>query len=323
MNPEYSIPTSNLPGYTFTQISNSLIEVKYEFPSNTTENNVDFTYNRDSNSIYFALKGQDYPILCGILCHPVNTVSTSYSESKYIITLEVDSNEENTWNLLVNAPSKKGIDPKSVFLLGADANNNRKYDEAFELISASASEGYTPAMEILADIYSSEESPYKEHYNIDNSIDTLNKLFESTEDPNHGMRLASIYRTLKRPEEAKDVLTKCADKSKDAKLMLAFMLSPLTGELDEPEKAVELLRDLSNEHVPEATSVLINHLEKGVGATSDEKEIKKLRTELRDIQRKNLLSKYKNVFIGLAIAAAACATIAGIKLIKKRRNNNK
>ena len=44
MNPEYSIPTSNLPGYTFTQISNSLIEVKYEFPSNTTENNVDFTY---------------------------------------------------------------------------------------------------------------------------------------------------------------------------------------------------------------------------------------------------------------------------------------
>lgn len=320
MYPQFPIPTNGLPGYLFAEIDNSQIEVKYEISSTVPESDIIFTYNKESNSIYLSVKNQPNPILCGVLLHPVNSVTSVPNE--HIIIIEINPNEKEEWGLLIKSPSDEGIDPKSEFLLGAEANNNQDYEKAFQYISSSAEKQYIPAMEALIDIYSTEESPYKSHYNLEDCINVLKKLFDLTEDPEAGMRLANIYKSLKRPEEAKEILTRCADTSNDAKLSLAILLSHLTGEFDETEKAIQLLRELAADHMIEAISALITHLEKGYGTPLDDNEIKRLRNELLNIKRKQIGEKYKNVFIGCAVVAATtCAVIVGIALFRKRRSH--
>lgn len=322
MYPQFPIPTNALPGYSFTEIDNSQIEVKYEFPSAISESDINFNFNKENNSINLSIKNQANPILCGVLYHQVNKVTTSHTETEYTINIEINPTEDEEWDLLIKSPSDEGIDAKSEFLLGAEANNNEDYEKAFQYISSSAEKQYIPAMEALIDIYSTEESPYKEHYNLEDCTNVLKKMFDLTEDPDAGMRLANIYKSLKKPEEAKEVLQKCAEKSNEAKLQLAILLSRLTGELDETERAIELLRELAADHMIEAISALITHLEKGYGTPLDDNEIKRLRNDLLNIKRKQIGEKYKNVFIGCAVAAAVtCATLIGVAIFKRRRNH--
>ncbi|KAK8840297.1 hypothetical protein M9Y10_030852 [Tritrichomonas musculus] len=321
MYPQFPLPTNCLPGYSFNQISNSLIEIIYEFPSPTAESDIKFSYNKDNNSIFLAITNQDDPILCGVLTNPINDATPLFSESAYKITLSFDPSEENSWDLLIKASSNTGIDPKSEFLLGAEANNKQNYEEAFKLISSAAEKKYIPAMQALIDIYSLEESPYKDHYNLEESTKILKQLFDMTEDPDAGVRLATIYRSLKHPEEAKQILERCADKSDEAKLMLAVILSPLTGELNEPERAVQILRELADNNSMEAISALIPHYQKGVGTPVDLNEVKRLKRELIRMQSRRFGQEHKNIFIGLAAAAVVCASAVGIALFLRRRGH--
>lgn len=321
MYPQFPVATNALPGYSFTQIDNSQIEVKYEFPSPTSEKDITFCFDRDTCSIYLSIKDQPHPALCGTLSHSVNNVTTVYSESEYAINIEINPNEKDPWDLLIKSPNKHGIDPKSEFLLGAEANNNEDYEKAFQYISSAAEKQYFPAMEALVDIYSTVESPYKSHYNLEDCVKILRNLFDLTEDPDAGIRLATIYKDLKMPKEEREILTRCADKSNYAKLMLADLLSPLNGSFNETDKAIQLLRELADDHMIDGISALITNLENGYGTPLDDNEIKRLKNEIVNYQRKQITEKYKNVFIGCAVAVATCAAIIGITLYRKKRSH--
>ena len=66
-------------------------------------------------------------------------------------------------------------------------------------------------------------------------------------------------------EEAKSILQSCSETNDTAKLMLAKLLSPIFGELDEPQVSVKLFTQLADVKNHEAMRCLGKHLIDGIG----------------------------------------------------------
>ena len=111
---EHSVIPTGLPhGYSFQQ-SGDAITIKIDLDPSTSESDIVFEYEESENSIYLGRIGKNIPLLCGILFGPVQT--PSHEVFPDIIRVTMKKSDPKPWTVVISGPSKKGIDPKSLFL---------------------------------------------------------------------------------------------------------------------------------------------------------------------------------------------------------------
>ena len=302
-------------GYSMSQ-ERDVITIVENVPKDTQNSDIILDFNKKENSIYLGVRGSS-PIVCGILYAKVREVQ-SFKFDSPVVTVKLLKVNNDMWPYLISAKSSRGIDTKSQFLLGVVAESNGNYNEAFKLYSLAAQKNYLPAMRYIAYIYASDENPYNVKANIRESINVYQNMFRVSHDIEIGLILSKSLRKAKRLDEARQILELCANYSNEAKFMLACMLTPLYGELDEPEKSIKLFKELSDNQVIDATKKLIEHYEKGIGTSVNLEEAERLKQELAKAApvKKSPPSKLWMLVGTIAVGAAAGCIFFGKQIHK-------
>ena len=319
---EHSIlPAGFSHGYSFQQINEKIL-VRITLDRGTRNSDVLFEYSPDTNSIFCSLKGQQVPLLCGKLSYPVQDVAHKVEDSQCEITMR-KAGGTKSWAMLISDASDRGIDPKSQFLLGIKADAERNFQLAWRQFQGASDAGYFPARLLVADVYASADNPYGVAVDIEKSIGMLSELFEETKRSEIAIKAAKLLVMQERYDDATSILEKAL--SHDARLMLAELLSPLFGPLNEPERAVEIFEDLARQNHPKAMRRLAKHHTVGCGVPINKNRAKSLLSAARCLDGEEpetieVSSRWAGFFIGFSVAAVALSVGIGVyTAISKRK----
>ncbi|KAH0787812.1 hypothetical protein GPJ56_008335 [Histomonas meleagridis] len=325
MDIEHSLSEEGINyGYQMTQ-NDETITVTTKYSPKFSGQGVIFEYLPEDNSLYLGFREQP-PEICGRLYSGVNSAICNSTSTEIIVTLIKSS--KNEWPFLISSPSAHGIDSKSLFLLGLHADSSKDYQTAWTNFFNSYKAGYYPAAILVADILMSSENPYSVKQDLDESIKILLNIFDETHKPQIAIKAASALKKRHRFMDARALLERCADQDDDAKLMLAKLLSPIFGELDEAQHAVSLFAALSSKKNPEAMRCLAKHMLTGSGIEKNKEEAKRLIEEAKSIDGVaaeiiQISDKWSHVLIGAAIGVGVAAVAFGIVALWRRRSGNK
>jgi hypothetical protein len=307
-------------GYTFQQIQPTTISVKIPLPSSVRPDDVEFAYNPDENSIYLTAQSAD-PILCGILFAQVSDVSHRLQGD--IVELRAVKSAPRLWPRLIASPSPRGIDPKSQYLLGQDADARGQVETAWIDFSAAAAAGFPPARLFVADVYTTPDNPYKVTPDLEKAAGLYADLFAEFRTADVGLRSAETLQKLGRFAEAQTVLDGMA--SPEAILALAVILSSLASppnDVKNDEKAVRLFSQLMVQNDPSGMRWLARHLEEGVGIAQNGKRARELaeRADRADGKfRKPVVVAGEPGPVVVAAAAAVGVLVLGLAVYVWRR----
>lgn len=263
MDIEHSLLKSGIKsGYKWSQTQDT-IKIKVYRPSEATQEEISFEYLPSDNSITLSFCNNSNSGICGRLYNSIK--DAKYEISEMVVKIVLTKVSPKMWPLVISDKCAKGIDSKSLFMLGVQADSLKQYKNAWNYFRESSEMGYVIAKLLVADILISSKNPYGVKCDIDRSISILSDIYSQTKIPEIGIKVAAAYKKNSMFAEAKNILQLCSQESDDAKLMLAKLLSPIFGELDEPEISVKLFTQLSESKNPEAMRCLGKHMVDGIG----------------------------------------------------------
>ena len=118
---------------------------------------------------------------------------------------------------------------------------------------------------------------------------------------------------------------KRAELTEADRLMLAELLSPLFGPLNEPERAVAIFEDLARQNHPKAMRRLAKHHTVGCGVPINKNRAESLLSAARYLDGEEpetveVSSRWAGFFIGFSVAAVALSVGIGVyTAISKRK----
>jgi TPR repeat protein len=205
--------------------------------------------------------------------------------------------EPQQWPIFISGPCSRGIDSKSLFILGIYADARHEPREAWAYFSKSAEAGYIPALYLLSSVYTSESNPYGVKPNP-----------ERTHDPRVAIRAADLLIQAKRYGQARAILETCAGASPEAKLKLANLLSPLDGQLSDAPTALRLYAELAEQGETGGMRRLALDLTEG-GSVGIERDVNRAWQLLKRANELDGHGKQKVVSSG-TVGAVACIVVA-------------
>lgn len=313
-------PTGINDGYTFQQTISSII-ITFPISSGCDISKIEFSLIDTEKSIYAGIKGQK-PNVCGKMWG--STFNVNHSLTNTLCKIIMQKEEHVIWPLFIDGPSIKGIDSKSLFVLGIfeDAKGNSSC--AYQNYCKAAEQDYKPALLFLADALLSDTNPYDVPQNIEESISLLQRIPLEFRDDAITKRLASAMLHLGQKEKALNELKRKADEYPEVRLELAKRLSPLSEyKGNEPDQAVHHLEILAAKDNFEALLLLSQHLFKGCGTKKDKQraiQIDKHLAEI-DIHHQPVFKDRRaatSAAIALSLSLALIGTTVGLLIIRRR-----
>lgn len=318
------LPKGDCHGYDYQQSNgSSLITVVVPREASVAESDINFEYNAEERSIYLGVRDQP-PLVCGILYAPVESCKNEVLSDIIKITITKTSNV--IWARLISGPSSKGIDAKSLFYYGIHLDTQHQYRDAWTAISKAATLNYFPALLFVAETYMEEQNPYGIPQNVDEGIRIYVEIYNKYHFEDIGLRAAEALRKRQRYTEARAILESCSSTSPEAKLLLGELLSPIYGEINDPQAAVQYFTELVQTRNPKAMRHLAEHLKQGVGIAQDNDRAEQLIHQANEIEGKNeivvrYIDDWSSVAICASVAAAAVAAAFGIWVIVSKRHH--
>ena len=323
MDVEHLISDEGIPeGYKFDQISTQCT-VSFPVPEGLTMEGIEFEFNKDTNEIFIKIKGNEYPQVCGILDGTVASEHHEIVDSVFHLVLE--KKDEILWAYLISGRSSKGIDPKSLFILGFGADMNKNPREAFGLFKESANKGYFQAKLIVADTYLNDDNPYDIKADYKKGIKVLESIPKERYHTELYKFLANAFIKANEIEKAAEILRNISTESDEARLTLAKLFSPVCGCKDNSkvDEAVSNLKILAKKKNVEAMKILAQHYANGYGVDKDLDKAKSLlkKVHKNDPEALNDCQKSSVSITLISIAAVSVALIGflGIRLFMRRR----
>jgi hypothetical protein len=282
MDLDLAIGASGIPyGYTFQQSSTKIV-VTIDRDRPFPDTSLDQAFDPNENSIFIAVR-DEYPLLVGILYARIDPASFSVDVRPDIITVTFTKATAEDWPLIVADESSSGIDPKSQFVLAVKAYNEHLWELAWAHLTNSAAAHFCPALLAVSQIYNFPANPCGVKSNPDECIRILISIYREYRVPEIGIRAALTLKEHHKFEEAKQLLEECMDSSPQAKLILAKLLSPIFGELNDAERAVELFESLSAEQNADAMRYLAAHYSQGMGVRANQRIARRLSAEAEQL----------------------------------------
>ena len=255
--------------YTFKQTPTDAI-ISFDAPDMSL---VDVTIDHIEGTISAGLKGSSAAV-CGVMYAKTFRDQAKIVNNRCVITLSKENHE--IWPLFIIGPSTRGIDPKSLFVLGFYKISTFSEESAFSSFEKSADMGYIPAKLCVADILLSDTNPYDVPKDINRAIEILKTIPVARRDPVVSICLSNALLSVKDTLGARRVLEESVETSSSVKLALVKMISPIYNKNNKSEDdavtAVKYLESLASRRNPQALKMLSLHLAKGKGIQKDYKK---------------------------------------------------
>jgi hypothetical protein len=315
-------PACRLPtGYDFQQIPRDMIIIKVPRAADVTTDEIRFEFDPVENSVFLRTH-HHRPLLCGRLFDTIKSIKHEVSSN--LITVTALKSHSQHWPRCIAGPSSEGIDSKSEFLLGLDADSRGCYAEAWAHFWNAAQSDYCPALLFVADTCSMPSNPYRVSPDLDQSIRIYTDLYARFPIPEIGVRAAMALKERNRFFEARILLENCSGRDDNAKFVLGLMLSPIYGKLDDPVAAIEIFRSLAARDHPAAIRCLAKHYELGNGIVADQHQAKVLLERAAQIDGNRfetviVPAGLKGVTLGAAVTVVVVLTGICIYLLRRNR----
>lgn len=199
----------------------------------------------------------DFQIFCGKTWKPFVDAQVIQYEDKVEIIIE--KAESIKWDVLFSGCSSKGIDGQSAFNLAVFFAKDAE-DRSKSYLDTSIRSGYIPAI-----VYKVSQVVT----NVDEKIELLLSVPPIRRSEEIYTLLYDAYKTKAGLEHYRTLLEADSTRNSHAKLALAILLSPYSGELPSPDASYSLLRELTNDECPRAMYLLAKHLADGCGCKVD------------------------------------------------------
>ncbi|EAY07745.1 hypothetical protein TVAG_118260 [Trichomonas vaginalis G3] len=279
--------------------------------------------NQQEGSIY-VISGENNVIISGLTYGKFYKFETIVENNKYVIKLTKENTDR--WPILIKAPSMRGIDNKSLYLIGVYNDGCAKYEEAYKYYYLSATKGFVTAITTVADILLSDYNNYGVKKDVDAALKLLRTIKPVDRTTEVTQTLTTDYISQNKKEEAVKVMKEHLSAKEDliVRFDLAKLLSPIAGGIGPATEAVESLKILVKAGNPEAMQLLAQHLYKGIGTVECRQKALELDAQACEINP-NLKRIYGNngIYQNIAIASATTFAFAGaIYYIWNMRNRH-
>ncbi|OHT11433.1 hypothetical protein TRFO_19064 [Tritrichomonas foetus] len=252
--------------YNFTQTDKS---ITITFPA-IDPNLVDINIDHSDSSIIAGMKGFP-PAVCGTMYAKSYRHEVKNVKGNVKIILHKEMNEY--WPLFIISSSSRGIDPKSLFMIGYYKISTFDEESAFNYFKEASDCGYLPAQLCVADILLSDTNPYDVPKDVDEAIRILKSIPLNRRSPKVTICLSDALLTQENQLEARHVLEESAETGSEVKIKLVKMISPIfnkNGTNEDATQAVNYLLPMAIEqNNPEALKLLSQHVAKGKGIQKD------------------------------------------------------
>lgn len=311
MDLEKSLFSHKITGYEIHETSQYLT---FEIECRMLIDDVVLEYSEEDNSICLSVNHSD--IVYGCLYAPITDPKYEVVHNKVKVTMTKVADED--WPILMSGPSKRGIDPKSEFMLGAFSDASGNYEKAWIHFKNAADNGHDYAQAIVAEAYLTPENPYNIEPNMDECIKAFRRVYDQQHDPGTAMTLADLLNNSGKPEEACRLLRDFLVISPD--MNVEYRLAKILYEDNKLAEAIPLLEELVQKKHPRAMYLLSDCLKKGLGIAKDEKRAKELRAAADKISGVEVESD-KNI-IAMAVAASTAVVLAGVCVFRLLRRKS-
>lgn len=315
---EYLISVDGVPeGYIFNQTDSSVI-VQFDVPLSLS-NSLYVKVSSDGQSICAGVTGES-PIVCGTLFDRIDSHTYVVKNSTCRISLE--KSVEKPWNLLISGECEAGIDPKSLFMLGVDAEFSENKERAWDCYMRAAESGYLTAKLLVVHALSDENNKYGVLCDNNAVIAHLESVPSDSMNPFLSMFFAEALIKAGRKSQAREVLSGAAEKSQKARLMLTTLLDSMYDESGEVAKErVHHLTILANCGDTDAMELLAMCYAHGNGVAKNLDRAKELIENAgKDVRIDTGLSKEVPIIAGIIVCGVVVGAVLAIAMRKNKKN---
>lgn len=299
-------------GYDVEQ-TEATITVTVAFPDTTNPSGIISTYTPQDNAVLIGVMGLN-PVVCGILYGPVVNAQNEIHQTTVKMTFTKEF--PCTWPVLIVGESPRGIDPKSIFLLGVEQDAMRNHPEALQFYQESAQHGFNFAHILLADIYLSDTRIYGTIKDPHAALEELVQVHKEYLTEEIVLTMADLYAGEGDIDSGIEALRSIKQPTEHLRFEIAKRLSPFYGG-NQPGEAVEILQQLSDEGNSDAMMLLSRHLQSGYGVRRDKRRARNLKEHASKIGGLTLDepkgNRRKWIAMGVSFASLVLIGVCGLR----------
>jgi hypothetical protein len=252
-------------GYTFDQ-NDSLIVITFPVPDCTVRSSIVCDISCGDRSIEAGVSFCA-PAVCGTMFGSV--FNPQVDVFARFCRVRLTKSAPSDWPVFISAPSSRGIDPKSLFMLGVLADAAARPRHAWSRFVEAADRGYVPAQMLLACCLLNDTNPYQVPRDVARGIAILEAIPPNRLTDDVRVALAGALTAGGRGADARAVLAGAAPTCIEAKLKLVEML-------DDQVQIVEILEDLVRRRSAVAAHKLAGCYAAGRGVRKDPQRAREL-----------------------------------------------
>jgi hypothetical protein len=239
--------------------------------------------------------------------------------------LELHKDVNSFWHIFIEAPSSRGIDPKSLFMIAAAEEAAGNSESSWPKYRQSADRGYFPAQMLVVDTLVNDINPYNVPKDEREAIRILRSIPRENLSSQIKILLAKTLICIGEQNDAKSVLEDAAEGSEEARLELVRLLETMEdrdGSIS--AQCVAHLEILQNTDNAEALSLLADHLTRGKGVRKDKERAKRLAKRAHEIDVSfpevfEVNAKIVNVVIASSISLLFVGAVATFLSLRRRK----
>jgi hypothetical protein len=296
-------------GYRFDQ-TDSVITLYFPIPPGIERSGIDFELSGDDNSFFAGVPGVPASI-CGVMFDAIHRHEITYSRGQCRIKLH--KTKRSIWQIFIRGRSIRGIDPKSLFMLGVYDDACARPRAAWLKFEESANLGYVPAKFLMATTLLNDGNPYHVSKDELRGVAILDSIPAEYLTPQIRMVHFDALLRVGEPDRARIVLSEAALTSSDARLRLVHFLD----KLPDPDGAIEReliahLETLVGENYADACLALAQRYITGKGVQKDSEVARQLAARAHELDPN--LPETVEAHDGMASVPMVIATVSLVLL---------
>jgi hypothetical protein len=250
-------------GYSFGQFETTIL-LAFAVPPGIDISDIVYEMSGIDNSIFVAFSDSD-PIMCGVLFGP--TFRDEICVSGDICRITLYKIDRSIWPVVIAGSSARGIDPKSLFMLGVYDDACGRREDAWRKFEESAALGFIHAKSVIATSLLNDGNPYLAPQDFSRGISILESIPQQSITTELQVVHFGALLSIGEAQKARAIFPG-DDISNDTRLKIVRFLDSLhTFDAEIEKEMIVHLSALAEQNEPEACYLLAKRYAFGRGVT--------------------------------------------------------